>query len=275
MSLDKTKAIKTVKLINVNGQANANKYWCCWMMPDWDLYVEYGRVGAKKPGTHTYPTNSQNEAVAKLNSLIRDKAKKGYVEASTVQEAEEELDWNALGINASEIQKSVERLTEIGRQVKPHSQITFNRSKGRFESPLGIIATTTIDKAQLVLRRVERSLSDTHSPQFSEAAEDYLKIIQIPTGMKLDVVKLLGNRIKIREQKQVLHLLCEGIKLIAATRQQILELAAELEGSGRSSWMRWGEGGELHTDGSGEVDTTDDEDSSSMDGDRSRFMSWS
>ncbi len=265
-TVDKSQSLKTVKLINVNGANNNNKYWCCWMLPNWDLYAEYGRVGAKTPLTHTYPNSSQREAEAKLNSLMRDKFKKGYVEASIEDEGEEKLDWNVLGSNAATIEQAIERLDSIGKQIFSRSQINFNKGKGRFESSLGIVSAATIEKARSALSNVERAIRNTQSSQFTEAAENYLKIVQVPTGMKLNLVELLGNRTKIRQQKQVLDLLSEGIKLIASTRQQILDLAAELEGNGRSSWMRWGEA---------ETTDTSHEDSTNLEGERSRFISWS
>lgn len=214
-TVDKSQSLKTVKLINVNGANNNNKYWCCWMLPNWDLYAEYGRVGAKTPGTHTYPNSSQREAEAKLNSLMRDKFKKGYVEASIEDESEEKLDWNVLGSNAATIEQAIERLDSIGKQIFPRSQINFNKGKGRFESSLGIVSAATIEKARSALSNVERAIRNPQSSQFAEAAESYLKIVQVPTGMKLNLVELLGNRTKIRQQKQVLDLLSEGIKLIA------------------------------------------------------------
>lgn len=261
--IDKSKHLKVVKLINVNGISNNNKYWCCWMMPNGDLYVEHGRIGAKKPGTHTYETGSISQAEIKLNSLIREKARKGYVEAAVVEENEENLDWSILGNNASTIEQAIERLDSIGRQVNPYSQIRFNKSKGTFESNLGKISETTIDKAQKTLSVVARNVRNPQSPAFREAAENYLKIIQIPVGMKLDLVNLLGNQGKVRKQQEILNLLSEGLKLIALTRQQILELAAEIGGNGRSAWMRWGEA------------ETSEEESPSCEGERSRFISWS
>lgn len=260
---DKSKAIKSVKLINVNGENNNNKYWCAWVMQSWNLYVEYGRVGSRNPGTHIYPTRSQAEAEGKLNSLIREKSKKGYVEACIEEESETELEWNLLGANHSEIQKSIERLTSIGEQVRPHSQISFNKTKGQFESNLGAISTTTIQKAKAALSKVEQNLRNPRSFQFTQAAEEYLKIIQIPTGMKLRVAELLGSREKISQQKLVLDLLSEGIKTILSTRETILAATAELENNDRSIWMNWGK-----------IETTEEETTIVVD-ERSRFMSWS
>ena len=262
-NIDKTKAVKTVKLINVNGENNNNKYWCCWVMENWSLYVEYGRVGSRTPGTHIYPTSSQLEAEGKLNSLIRDKSKKGYVEACIEQESETELDCNLLGANYSGIQQSIERLTSIGQQVKPHSQISFNKTKGQFESNLGVISTATIQKAKAALSKVEQNLRSPESLQFTQAAEEYLKIIQIPTGTKLRLAELLGNREKIRRQKLVLDLLSEGIKTIVSTRETILAATAELENNNRSAWMNWGE-----------IETIEEETTIVVD-ERSRFISWS
>ena len=111
---------------------------------------------------------------------------------------------------------------------------------------------------------VEGNLRSSHNREFVTAAEDYLKIIQIPTGMKLDVQQLLLSTAKIRKQREVLVLLSEGLELIASTRKEILELALTLKADDRSAWMHWGE-----------VDTTDEGELYSFEDERSKYISWS
>lgn len=80
MAIDKTQATKCTKLIYVSPEANSNKFWCGWVMPSGDLYVEYGRINYL-PRNHIYSCGSVTAASRKLASLVREKARKGYQEA--------------------------------------------------------------------------------------------------------------------------------------------------------------------------------------------------
>jgi predicted DNA-binding WGR domain protein len=264
-TIDKSQSLKSVRLIKVDGTQNNNKYWCCWLMPDGKLYAEFGRlrVGGK-PNTYVYNTQSVPEAEAKLSSLIKSKLKDNYTYASVEEDAEEPINWSVLGENALIIEQAIERLKEIEQQVKPHAQVKFDSVKGAFVTHLGKISLTTIEKARRALSYVEGNLRSPHKRDFVTAAEDYLKIIQIPTGMKLDVQQLLGSTAKIRKQREVLVLLSEGLELIASTRKEILELALTLKADDRSAWMHWGE-----------VDTTDEGELKSFEDERSKYISWS
>jgi predicted DNA-binding WGR domain protein len=258
-SIDRNQAIRTEKLINVNGLANNNKYWICSLMPNGNLEVEYGRIGAKNARTHTYQTTSQREGETKLESLIKEKLKKGYIHAYVEEENKSELDWKALEEKNPEVKEHIERLNLIGEQIRSHSQISFNKAKGVFESNLGVISEKTIEKARLVLAGVERNLNKRG---FSEAAEEYLRIIQIPIGAKLNLEEVLGNRRKIRQQELVLDFLTEGTKRIGVLREIILK-ATELDSNKRSAWIKWGD-----------TETTE-KDCPELEGKRSQFICWS
>ena len=65
LMIDKSLAITHKSLIKVDPQTNANKFWQAWLMPDGNLYVEYGRVNYSAR-SHVYPCNSVTVAEQKL-----------------------------------------------------------------------------------------------------------------------------------------------------------------------------------------------------------------
>jgi predicted DNA-binding WGR domain protein len=92
---DVSQAIESVRLICVDTARNSNKQWIGWVMPNGDLYAEYGRVGyAQKP--HVYPCRSVRAAQSKLNRLILEKRGKGYQQVAVEEVPTEQLDFSAL-----------------------------------------------------------------------------------------------------------------------------------------------------------------------------------
>jgi predicted DNA-binding WGR domain protein len=280
--INKSEAIATTRLIKVDAAQNNNKFWCAWLLPDGQLFVEYGRVGAN-PTPYLYPTTSIPEGQAKLNKLVAGKTKDGYAHAVVEQDGSDEaIDWNQFGEAGVSIIKDIDRALQIERLIKPLIQVRFDREKGTWESPLGRISPQTLVQARQVLRQVSRAIgwSRTRPPApanpqaFASAAEEYLKIIQIPAGMKLDLQDLLGTSDRIQRQESALKKLEEGLGIIARIRQDIQDLAQTLNADNRSAWVHWGE--ESGVDGGLRVTVDGDDYEDEEEGsDRTRFISWS
>jgi len=243
MTVDKTQAIKQVKLIYVAPQENSNKFWCGWVMPDGNLYVEYGRVNYP-PRTHVYPCRSVAAASQKLVSLVREKTRKGYQEAIVEADAPQQLDWSSFGENASQLKQKLGQIASLGEIIAQHTAIRFDAIKGVFVTELGIISLHTIQKARAALRQVSLHRSNPQSHQFNHAVGEYLALIPLPVGMQLDAPTLLGSSEKINQQQTVLSKLHQGLNLIVQLRQEMIEISAtssdtvvELD---RAWWVSWG-----------------------------------
>ncbi len=237
-------------------------------MPDGKLYAEYGRVRVGgKPNTYVYATQSVAEAEAKLSSLIKSKLKGNYTYAVVEEDTSEPINWSELGEDASSLEKDIRRLKEIEEQIKPYAQIKFDGAKGAFVTPIGKISLTTIEKAHRALSCVEGNLRNSHEKDFFKAAEDYLKIIQVPTGIKLDLKQLLGSTAKIRKQREILVLVSEGVELIASIREEILKILSSRAVNERSMWIHWGELICTSSDTASQSELQIDE--------RARYISWS
>jgi predicted DNA-binding WGR domain protein len=243
MTVDKNQAIKRVKLIYVSPEENSNKFWCGWVMPDGNLYVEYGRVNYP-PRTHLYPGSSVTAASQKLASLVREKTRKGYREAIVEADEARRLDWSPFGKNADQLKQKLGQIASLGELIARHAAIRFDAIKGVFATELGVISLQTVQKANAALHEVSLHLSHPQSHQFSNAVGEYLALIPLPVGMRLDAGSLLGSYEKIDNQRAVLSNLSQGLHLIARLRQEMLELAATSSDTvvevDRAWWVSWG-----------------------------------
>ena len=267
MTIDKTQATKHVKLIYVAPEENSNKFWCGWVMPSGNLYVEYGRLNYS-PRTHVYHCSSVTAASKKLASLVREKSRKGYREAAVDADEAQKLDWNSFEDNASRLKQKLSQIALIGESIAQHTAIRFDTIKGVFVTEVGTISLQTVQKARIALRRVSLHLTNLQSPQFSDAVGEYLALIPLAVGMRLDAQSLLGSEEKINTQRSVLSRLNEGLNLIGQLRQEMLELAAtdsqDVTEIDRAWWVFWGS----TDDSSGlQVTTLQDE--------RTLHISWS
>jgi hypothetical protein len=82
------------------------------------------------------------------------------------------------------------------------------------------------------------------SELFKTAVLEYIKIVPIPVGRKLDTIELLGTQNKVVQQFQVLETLEWGLQEVQSIRQLIqtaLKSQIQSERSERSNWMVWGD----------------------------------
>jgi predicted DNA-binding WGR domain protein len=258
-------AIDTLKLICVDVLSNSNKQWMAWVMPNGNLYVEYGRVGYE-PKSHVYLCGSVQAAEAKLSRLMDEKQWKGY-RLVPEEEAPKPMDFSALAADERhEIQTRLEELQRRSQRIGQRAQIRFDPNQGMFSTLMAVVTMRTIAQARQALRVVEACLpeeSDRVTSRFIEAVEDYLAVMPLKVGMMLNPYQLLGTPERVQSQV----LLLDELALELAEVREIRELirsALGAVGSGsdeRARWLQWG----VETELVHEVDAEDE---------RARWIKW-
>jgi predicted DNA-binding WGR domain protein len=150
---DVSQAIESVQLICVDTARNSNKQWIGWVMPNGELYAEYGRVGyAQKP--HVYPCRSVSAAQNKLSRLVLEKCGKGYQQVAAEEAPIEQLEFSALEQGeARAIQGRLEQLQQRAEVIGQYAGITFDRHRGVFSTQISMVSRQTIARARQAVRR--------------------------------------------------------------------------------------------------------------------------
>jgi predicted DNA-binding WGR domain protein len=244
---DLSQAIESVRLICVDTARNSNKQWIGWVMPNGDLYVEYGRVGyAQKPHLSVY--HSVRAAQTKLSRLILEKQGKGYQQVAMEDAPTEQLEFSSL--EASEvhvIQGRLARLQQRAAIIGQYAEITFDINRGVFTTQMGMISRQAIAQGRQALRRVEDclfNLSGRGDRRFVTAVEAYLAIIPLRVGMTLDPDRLLGNQQQVQGQALLLDELALALSEVREIRELIRVTLEDAIGGGsdeRARWSQWGE----------------------------------
>jgi predicted DNA-binding WGR domain protein len=243
---DVSQAIESVRLICVDTARNSNKQWIGWVMPNGDLYAEYGRVGyAQKP--HVYPCRSVNAAQNKLSRLILEKRGKGYQQVAVEEAPTEQLDFSALEAGeVRSIQGRLERLQQRAETIGQYAGVTFDRHRGVFSTQIGMVSKQTITQARQALRQIEECLaigSARGHQRFVTAVEAYLAVIPLRVGMTLEPDRLLGTRQQVQGQVLLLDELALALSEVGEIRgliQAALEVAIGCGSDERARWLQWG-----------------------------------
>jgi predicted DNA-binding WGR domain protein len=243
---DVSQAIESVRLICVDTARNSNKQWIGWVMPNGDLYVEYGRVGyIQKP--HVYPGHSISAAQNKLSRLILEKRSKGYQQVAVEEAPTEQLQFSALEQGeARSIQGRLDRLQQRAETIGQYAGITFDQHRGVFSTQMGMVSRQTIAQARQALRQVEECLlsrSRREDRRFVTAVEAYLTVIPLRVRMTLDPDRLLGTRQQVQGQVLLLDELALALSEVGEIRELIqtaLEVAIEGGSDERARWLQWG-----------------------------------
>jgi predicted DNA-binding WGR domain protein len=238
-------AIDTLKLICVDASCNSNKQWMGWVMPNGDLYVEYGRVGYE-PKPHIYPCGSVRSAQAKLSRLMDEKQRKGY-RLVPVEDTPKPMDFSALAADERhEIQTRLEELQRRSQRIGQRAQIRFDPNRGMFSTSMAVVTMRTIAQARQALRAIEECLpeGDRVTSRFMETVEDYLAFMPLKVGMTLNPQQLLGTSELVRSQERLLDELALVLSEVREIRELIRSALGGVSNSGsdeRARWLQWGE----------------------------------
>jgi predicted DNA-binding WGR domain protein len=242
---DLTQALESVRLICVDTAQNSNKQWTGWIMPNGDLYVEYGRIGyTQKP--HIYSCRAVRAAQSKLHSLEQEKYRKGYRRVP-IEAAPTALDLSFLEASeARSMQGRLERLQQRAEVMGQFAHISFDVTRGVFSTQMGTLSSQSIAQARYALRQIEDALAEdgNSSSAFETAVEHYLEVIPLKVGMTLNPQSILGTILQVRGQTSLLDELALCRSEVKEIRDEIRDAlgVAILGGSDeRARWLQWGE----------------------------------
>ena len=211
---------------------NHNKFWSAWVLENGDLLVEYGRVGSTAQ-SKLHAIGNVNAATNKMNSLVKQKRAKGY-QAIAIADAKS-LDYSLL-TNGSVIQDDIEAIQQQWKRMEPFSLIRFHPESGQFRSLSGSLSADVVTIARSHLETVK-----THyrrgDDEFIPAVEAYIRVIPMRSTAKLNAHDLLGSRLKLSQQTELLDTLERCLSQIDRIRDLI---QSTLSGGDRSTWLSWG-----------------------------------
>lgn len=210
-----TGPLQEVHLIYCDISGNNNKRWYGALLPNQDVYTEWGRVG-KAVQKKTYPRAGQR----KLNEKEREKLAKGYTRARVMaatnsgQSPKTIANGNLQDLAIRQIAKGEPVLTRLVtllvqaniHQITSQSQITYNDSTGLFQTPLGIVTADAIQEAYQELGKIETAFQSgaLNTNRTLEGISRYLRLIPQDFGMKLNVNTMFPNQAAIQKQVSLL-----------------------------------------------------------------------
>jgi predicted DNA-binding WGR domain protein len=241
---DLSQALESVRFICVDTVQNSNKQWTGWVMPNGDLYVEYGRIGyTQKP--YVYHCRAVRAAQYKLASLEQEKYRKGYRRVP-IEETPTAIDLSFLEVSEAQvIQRRLERLQQRAEVIGQFANISFDVTQGVFSTQMGMISHRAIAQARYALRQVEDYLTGNGNGDsaFEAAVEAYLAVIPMKVGMTLNPRQILGRMPQVQGQLRLLDELALSLSEVREIRDGIRDALglAVLGGSDeRARWLQWG-----------------------------------
>ena len=230
--MDVEQAITQSHLICVDVMENHNKFWSAWVLENGNLVVEYGRVGSTAQ-SKLHTIGNVNAATHKLSSLVKQKRIKGY-QAVAIADSKS-LDYSSLA-NGSAIQDEIEDIQQQWKRMEPFSLIRFHPESGQFRSLSGRLSADVVTIARSHLERIQ-----THyrrgDDEFIPAVEAYIRVIPMRSTAKLNAHDLLGSRLKLSQQAELLDTLDRCLSQVDRIRALI---QSTLNGGDRSAWLSWG-----------------------------------
>ena len=151
---------------------------------------------------------------------------------------EELLDWSELGEHSYQIERRIKLLTTIEQETFAYFQVKFDKSKGAFFHSSGDrVSMKFVIKAQAALLEVEQSLGKPE--QIEPLIRKYIQGLNNPKREKARAYLSLKSRKSVRQEKDALQKIAEGLELVSTIRQEISIYLNGMSLSARSMWMDW------------------------------------
>jgi hypothetical protein len=120
--------------------------------------------------------------------------------------------------------------------METFSLIRFHPDMGQFRSLSGSLSAEVVTIARSLLNQVQ-----THyrrgDDEFIAAVEAYIRVIPMRSAAKLNAHDLLGSRLKLSQQTELLDTLEQALSQVDRIRDLI---QSTLSGNDRSAWLSWG-----------------------------------
>jgi predicted DNA-binding WGR domain protein len=230
--MDIEQAIAQAHLICVDVTENHNKFWSAWILENGDLLVEYGRVGHTAQ-SKLHEIGNVNTATNKMNTLVKQKQAKGYQVATNTDS--KSLDYSLLP-NGDVIREEIEIIEQQWKRMENFSLIRFHPDTGQFRSLSGSLSAEVVTIARSLLNQVQIHYR-RGDDEFIAAVEAYIRVIPMRSAAKLNAHDLLGSRLKLSQQTELLDTLEQCLSQVDRIRDLI---RWTLSGGDRSAWLSWG-----------------------------------
>lgn len=235
--------LSQVQLILSNVDGNNNKYWKASIAPNFDVHVQWGRVGSSGE-TQIKHFFSQDSAQHFIDGKVREKQRKGYTTF-------ESIDYSADGIvtQAQPVALEVAASTQI-RSTSPamadlikflvaqnvhnilaNTTMQYQSHSGLFTTPLGIVTQTNIDQARMLLTEIGPYVQEGNydDSAYGMLLNKYLMLIPQKVGRKLDR-RIYQSTTDLQQQNDLLDALAVSFDLAQKPATKDAEIEAPVVG---------------------------------------------
>lgn len=218
--------IEKRRFINVDVETNMNRWWEVELLANDDVFTRWGRVGSTNE--KLFPGKGRSFMLSK----IREKERKGYTEAKTIDAgattvktvgsnelhslAKAQLIKSANPILEDLIQRFV--VTNV-HKITENTTITYNADTGLFSTPLGIVTMEGIAEARNTLADIAKLVrKKSYNGELNRLTGQYLRLVPQKVGRKLVVEDLFPNEDAIQKQNDLLDSLKSSNEALNATK---------------------------------------------------------
>ena len=228
--------VREERYIKADYNNNNNKFWYIRQYDNHSVTTEFGRVGST-PQTRTKGFSDEYSATKFLEKKCAEKSRDGrngeiaYRKLNTVEGTGSTSSGNVvetsnlaqiakedIKFNSPEVEKLITYLTNVNaHNIVAHTNISYNKQTGLFETPCGIVTKDGVDEARKLLSDIGKFVesNDLSTKQYGNLINDYLMLIPQDVGRKLDPTRLYTSMEDIYKQNDILDSL-------EASYQQIL-----------------------------------------------------
>lgn len=210
-------------------QGNNNKFYTV-ELTDSGIKTHYGRVGTS--GTH----GSKPGGLSQFKSLVRAKERKGYVQLDLDESSESDeisaTDGDVMMIALSQInsddfsKKLIEKLVKKNiHNITTSTKITFNKSTGLFQTPLGVVSKTAIEKAIKILDKLSTKVGENginsrvKEDTVKNLSEQYYSIIPTTISNLRALHNHLINTSKLSDQYDICDALLQTLDIVESQKK--------------------------------------------------------
>ncbi len=245
--------IRTVYLVKSDPEKNNNKFWKATEFADCSVFAEWGRIG--DPGQNqTKNFSSQSQASSFLDKKIAEKKRDGrngeigYREVDIIDGVAKPtttkpvVDANRLAtiaksqIKCSSKNKEITALIDYLTKQNIHDivsvsggNITYNYQEGLFQTPLGLVGSSTISQARDILSEIADQIQNhNYDSKFMDLHRSYCMLIPQDIGRKrIELSEFWDSINKVQQQNQILDGLSASLAQIASNKNDATPVPEE------------------------------------------------
>jgi Uncharacterized conserved protein len=218
--------IEKRRFLNVDVETNMNRWWEVELLDNDDVFTRWGRVGSTNE--KLFPGKGRRF----MESKIREKEKKGYTEAKTIEAGSTTIK----SVGSSELhslakaqlikssnpilENLVQRFVQTNvHKITENTTITYNADTGLFSTPLGIVTLDGIAEARNTLADIAKLVrKKKYGPELNVLTGQYLRLVPQKVGRKLVVEDLFPDEDAIQRQNDLLDSLKSSNEALSNTK---------------------------------------------------------